>query len=116
MRVCLQKYFYNNSDLPNTDYVSLTDPMIAFFLSFKDDNHWIEMGRSSIQWYVLFCLNLNVRNQLNPKFETTFNILKYQGVDCFLKFSVYDVNEPKADLKKHLLLGEAVKKSINRQI
>ena len=81
-------------NLHDADVFSLSDPMVVLEERNPETQDWDELGRTEIIW-----------DNLNPDFETKFQIDYHFEVHQHLRFSVYDIDCESDDLEKHDFLG-----------
>ncbi|KAK8870717.1 hypothetical protein M9Y10_008604 [Tritrichomonas musculus] len=82
--------------LKNVDIVTVSDPICVLFTFDTSKQKWVEFGRTEVIW-----------NNLNPEWVTFFTVMYVFEIKQPLKFSVYDIDDNKKDLKKQKLIGEA---------
>ncbi|CAB4012113.1 copine-3-like isoform X1 [Paramuricea clavata] len=79
--------------LVDKDVLSKSDPMAVVCIF--SGNQWVEVGRTE-----------QIKDNLNPNFAQSVTVDYHFEELQKLKFSVYDIDDPKADLRKADFLGE----------
>ncbi|KAL4226439.1 Copine-9 [Mactra antiquata] len=91
---CVIELSLSCRNLIDADVFSKSDPMVVLFTMDQGTRSWKEFGRTEVIW-----------NNLNPDFVKKFVMQYYFEQSQKLKFEVYDIDSPSADLSKHDFLG-----------
>lgn len=82
------------NNLKDLDIITVSDPICVMYI--WDGKIWSEFARTEVVW-----------NNLNPEWVQFFTVMYVFEMRQPLKFRVYDVDSPSADLSRHDFIGEA---------